>query len=413
MLYHPAYFKVTRLLGCSEEYVHFTAQRRLRSLLGMCARFVPFYRRAVRLSLREIANEPVGELLARFPYVSKAEVMESRLEFLDERLNPRWLMYVTSHGSTGSGIGVWRSKRLADIEKAFYVHEWGRFGFSFHRSRYLHIRGDISAPTPNIPLWVNGNRLMLSPRYISHRHKTEILSAINRFRPTFVHAYPSSAVALSEIISYGELDTEVDAVLLSSEPATPQQLANLELVFRCPISISYGLTERTNLAFASHEKNKTSPYQFINSYAVNENRLNGGHFEIVGTSLWNDVMPLIRYCTGDFGIIEASGMCATIDGRDQEFVTDISGNRVPGLTIAIAADAWDWVRTCQIRQSKVGAIAVYVVPRHGHLTSRQTSVLRNALQKRWGGMFEICVVEVPEIEPGPGGKRRFVINDVR
>jgi phenylacetate-CoA ligase len=52
--------------------------------------------------------------------------MERQSAFLDERADPRFLLYATSNGSTGTSNGVWRSKRESDIEKAFYCHAWGR-----------------------------------------------------------------------------------------------------------------------------------------------------------------------------------------------------------------------------------------------------------------------------------------------
>jgi phenylacetate-CoA ligase len=100
-----------------------------------------------------------------------------------------------------------------------------------------------------------------------------------------VHAYPSSAAALAELIAPAGLELRVRAVLLASEPATRQQLAAIAGLFGCPVSISYGLTERTNLAFANHRQGITGPYRFEPLYAVNENRIAGGRCEIVGTSL--------------------------------------------------------------------------------------------------------------------------------
>ena len=116
------------------------------------------------------------------------------------------------------------------------------------------------------------------------------------------------------------------------------------------MSISYGLTERTNLAFASYRQGAIGPYRFDQLYAVNENRIRGGRAEIVGTSLWNDLMPLIRYCSDDFGAIDAAGNCALIEGRAQEFLFARDGNRIPGLSIVIDEATWDFVRLYQIRQ---------------------------------------------------------------
>jgi phenylacetate-CoA ligase len=412
-LYHADYFRVRRLLAGSQELRHAAATERLRHVLGVAAGFVPYYKRSVRLSADELANEDPWQLLLHFPYLGKAQVMDCQREFLDERLDPSKLNYATSGGSTGQGIGVWRSKRLADIEKAFFTHAWARYGFSFDKARYLRIGADARRRAHESPTRVAGNRLLLSPYHITARHKAAIVAAINRFQPAFVHAYPSSAAALAELLGPGELALRVRAVLLASEPATEQQLALIGRLFDCPVSINYGLTERTNLAFASHYHGVTGPYRFEPLYGVNQNREVGGRAEIVGTSLWNDVMPLIRYCTEDFGAIGGAGVCPLIEGREQDFLLDRSGNRIPGLSIVIDEATWDFVRLYQVRQRWPGAITICVVARRGSLSEEQKKFVLGAQQRRWGGLFDIGLEEVADIPLAPSGKRQLVVNQMR
>lgn len=126
--------------------------------------------------------------------------------------------------------------------------------------------------------------MLLSPHYVIASNKAAIVSAINRFRPQFVHAYPSAAAALSEFVQAGDLDFETRGVLLASEAATTAQLASIGRLFRYPISMSYGLTERTNLAFANWNDDSSGPFRFHSLYGVSENRRNNGCDEIVGTS---------------------------------------------------------------------------------------------------------------------------------
>ena len=411
-LYHPDYFRVRRLLAADPQRRRAAAELRLRHVLASAAAHVPFYRRSVRLSAAELANEAPSELLQRFPYLDKAQVMACQREFLDERADPRRLHYATSGGSSGQGIGLWRSKRLADIEKAFYAHEWGQFGFSVDKAATLRIGADARRLSHQGPTRVVGNRLMLSPYHLTARHRAAIVVAIARFRPRYVHAYPSSAAALAEMIDPAALHLQLRAVLLASEPATRQQLAAIGECFGCPVSVCYGLTERTSLAFASHRDGFTGPYRFEPLYAVHENRLVGGRSEIVGTSLWNDLMPLIRYCSDDFGVIGADGVCASIDGRRQEFLVARDGTHIPGLSIVIDEATWDFVRLYQVRQLKAGAITLCVVARHWRLSEQQKRFVLDAQLRRWGGWFDIALEEVDDIPLAPNGKRQLVVSDI-
>jgi phenylacetate-CoA ligase len=412
VLYHPDFFKVQELLSQDQAAVDEHARQRLRAILVHALEHVPYYRRMVRVRAAEAAHEPLDEVLAAFPFLSKEEVMSQQRDFLDSRLNPDKLMYATSGGSSGQGIGLWRTKRLADIEKAFFTHEWGKRGFSFDKSRILRIGADARRLAHEEPVRVLGNRLMLSPYHIHEQHKAAIVEAIQRFRPEFVHGYPSSVTALAELVEPGVLDVQPKAVLLASEPGTPAQIASIRRLFNCPVSLNYGLSERTNLAFMDADDTGLSDYRFNPLYGWNENYMEGERAEIVGTSLWNDVMPLIRYRTNDFGRIDADGRCAAIDGRGHEFLVDRSGKRIPGLSIVIDEVTWDFVRLYQVRQRKAGEITLAVVPRHGSLNEEQRAFVLDAQQRRWGGFFDISLQEENDIPLAPNGKRKLVVNSL-
>lgn len=414
LLYHPDFFRVRALLAQDAAAGEAEARRRLRRMLVHALENVPWYRRTVGLGAVDAAHAPLDQVLACFPYLGKDEVMAQQRDFLDRRADPRKLLYATSGGSSGQGIGMWRSKRLADIEKAFFTHEWGRFGFSFDKSRILRIGADARRLAHEPPIRIAGNRLMLSPYHVAEAHRGAILDAVQRFRPAFVHAYPSSAAALAELLRAGDLATPVRAVLLASEPATPAQLAAIRGLFGCPVSLNYGLSERTNLAFADYglTAGDAGPgaYRFQPLYGWSENRADEDRLEIVGTSLWNDVMPLIRYRTGDYGAIDAHGRCAGIDGRGQEFLVDRGGRRIPGLSIVIDEATWDFVRLYQVRQRRAGEITLAVVPRHGGLTADQRAFVLDAQRRRWGGFFDIALQVENDIPLAPNGKRKLVVS---
>jgi phenylacetate-CoA ligase len=412
-LYHPDHFVVRELLDARPEVRGHCAELRLRHILSTALAYVPFYRDTVRIPASDLAHAPLEALLERFPYIDKETVMERQSAFLDERVDPRFLLYATSNGSTGTGIGVWRSKRESDIEKAFYCHAWGRLGFDVDKSRYLRIGYDAAQPLDAPPTWRQGNRLMLSPDHIQQEHLDAILRAVRRFAPRYIHAYPCAALALAELIAAGghAIDWPLRGVLLASEPASPGQLARIGRVFGTQVSISYGLTERTNLAFALHTDGWTSPYRFEPLYGKTETLARDGRTEIVGTSLWNEVMPLIRYRTADCAALDAEGRCTAIEGRLQEYVLDRHGNRLPGLMIALDASTWDFIKTCQLHQREPGRVTLRIVPRRPLVPAEHAALLAGP-RRHWGMAMEFDCIEVADIPATPGGKRRFVVNEL-
>ncbi|MEO6561554.1 MAG: hypothetical protein ABIN99_00690 [Nitrosospira sp.] len=417
VLYHPAYFYVLSLLekcGKKSDLLEQAVAMRLRFILSEAVTQVPFYRESIKLTVEEIkrSEKPV-ELLQLFPFLEKEMVMDQQDRFLSDRYRKKHIYYVTSGGSSGQGIGLWRNRRVADIEKAFFAWERERFGFSLERSRYLRIGADARRKAGESPVWKFGNQLMLSPYHVNEQWRKEILLRLNEYKPEFINAYPSSLFELAQLIESDRLHFRPRAIFLASEPVLDYQLAKILDIFGAPISFHYGLTERTNLAFAEYRKGVKYSYRMNPLYGYAENRSIDGKFEIVGTSLWNDVMPLIRYCTADFGLIGKNGELEEIDGRAQEFLLDKSGNRIPGLSIIIDEPTWDFVKYYQVTQSKVGVIKILLVPKRGPLSEEQRKYVLTGQQKRWGEFFDIAVQEIDNIPLTPGGKRRLVVSDLK
>lgn len=416
VLYHPDYFRVLALLKKSsenEDFLKIVVTERIRSILSEAIAHVPFYRESVKLTLRDIKEcKRPEELLQMFPYLDKETVMEQQDRFLNDRYRKKSIYYVTSGGSSGQGIGLWRDKRIADIEKAFFSWERKRFGFSLERSRYLRIGADARRKHDECPIWHQGNQLMLSPYHVNEYWHEEILSYLNKYRPEFINAYPSSLHELSRLIDRDNLHFHPKAIFLASEPVMDYQLDKIFKVFRASISFHYGLTERTNLAFAEYREGVKYPYKVNFLYGHTENRYVDGKFEIVGTSFWNEVMPLIRYCTADYGIINGNGEFTEIEGREQEFLLDKHENRIPGLSIVIDEKTWDFVKFYQVRQDSIGRIKILLVPRKGKLSMQQLKYVLDAQKIRWGGFFDISVHEVEDIPLTISGKRRLVVSSM-
>ena len=137
--------------------------------------------------------------------------------------------------------------------------------------------------------------------------------------------------------------------MLFSENVYPAQLARIREVFACPVIAHYGHSERVLMAATMPDDDR---YHFWPQY---------GHLElvdehdrpvtepgrmgfVVGTSFDNQVMPFVRYRTGDLAVLSASGhpslpaytTCDRIVGRLQEFVVCRDHRLVSITTIGVA-----------------------------------------------------------------------------
>jgi phenylacetate-CoA ligase len=412
----PEYFEVIelhRLVESGQEAaVTPVLARRLARLLRGAVRHVPHYRETADMRPEDIRETTALEALKAFPYLDKATVMQAPERFLDERYPRSRLTYGTSGGSTGQGIGVWQDRREVRIERAFFDHEWGKLGYDRDRSRIVRFATEARKEEDDIPWGRQGNRLLVSPYHLNERWLPRIHARILEFEPEFFHTYPSCLEMLGRFMQREHLPPlRARGLLLASEAFTEVQHALFRETFLAPIKAHYGLSERSNLAFSFESPDgRTLAYRVDPVYGVAENRPDElGNQEIVGTSYWNQVMPLIRYRTQDFGRIEPDGTIRQLDGRSQEFLVTRDGDRIPGFSIKIDPFTWDYVSVYQVVQDRPGAIVLRLVPRPNFDDDVKARVLEKQ-RERWGGFFDISLELVADIPRTRSGKHRLIVS---
>lgn len=417
--YSSAYFYILSLNRRYErpderQAVQATLKRQLAAYLKAALEHVPYYGETVKLRPADIDESNAVGALLEFPYLHKAIVMDNKEAFLNRTFDRESLTYFTSGGSTGRGIGVWRSKEEIQIESAFVLSEWGKFGLDWERSRIVKIGADANKRDDEDPFIYHANRLYVSTFHLNDTWMDEIYRAIIAFKPQFIWSYPSCVEALAgHMVDRAKPRMRLKGILLSSEGFQPHQYNLFKRAFDAPISDLYGLTERTNMAF-SHESESGDGfyYHLVDTYGYSENyRDEHGNDEIVGTSYWNFAMPLIRYRTQDLGTIDENGRIRHLQGRAQDFVIDKKGRRIPALSVNIQKYTWDYVDIYQLVQNKAGELIVRFVPKANFTEAIKESIL-DYLRRDYSEFFDVHLEVVNDIARTESGKRRLLISNL-
>ena len=385
---------------------------RLRQVLIEAVEHTPYYR-GVPITRSELRNEDPFALLSAFALLTKDEVLAAPKAFLSARA-PSWMRYpAASSGSSGRGIAVWRTKRLADIEKAFLDHYWEPYGWHSERSRILRIGHDSVRNYADEPVQQSNNVLFVSPFHLQEQWLPKIIQKICAFAPEFLYSYSRCALELARFFLQSEEKLPpLCGVILASEPLPSVGISTLQQAFQAPISIHYGLTERTNFAHAAIALGERRLVYRLNAlYAFQESHVDAlGRHEIVGTSYWNTVMPLIRYRTGDFGRIE-NGVISSMDGKEYEYLITKTGAMVSPYVIDLDDDHWDIMEQYQICQKRPGAVVARVLPRPG-CSGADFDPFFEDLQRQCEGFFDVSMELVDHIPRLPSGKTRFVLHEL-
>ncbi|MDH4568440.1 hypothetical protein E8E95_17295 [Pseudomonas sp. BN414] len=408
LLYCSDYFKLEKILRTGDDKLAEDGRReRLRHVLLVASQHVPAYQN-IRLSSTTVLNECPYELLSLFPYTEKDEIMDSPRSYLHQHANLLFAKYATSGGTTGRGVGIWRPKKSADIERLFFNVRWGVTGYSGAKSKVLRLAAEGIRRHNEHPVSRRGNTTLMSPYHISRRHIESIAKSLQQSSFDFIHAYSSVFFEFTylarEIIPENKF--KISGIFLGSEPTSIEQLRIIYDYWKCPIIVHYGLNERTNLGFYRFSpRDQSISYTLEPLYSVSE--LYNDSSEIVGTGLWNTLMPIIRYRTKDHGIFR-DGKIEQLIGREENYLIDIHGERISGMSIVIDEVTWGQVRQYQIQQRVPGKIEICVVPRFEKIEKNFLSYILKQQLNRWGGFFDISIRVCNEIPLTKSGKIRHI-----
>lgn len=395
--------------------------QQLRKSLIHAVNYCPFY----QWSFTQARFRP--ELVKDFsdlrdcPYLEKQHLLKVRDQLVSTEIPPKQRLYITTGGSTGVPVGFYLQKGVSrPKEQAFLEALWRRAGY-FDGARLVVIRGHVtdSKASGKIAKYdPTRNWLMLSSYHLTEERMPEYLEQIEKFKPDFLHAYPSAALLLAEHLekSGQSWRTPLKALLCGSERLTLPQKRLLERVFQTRVYRWYGHAERVVLAGEGVE---SEFFYFFPQYGFVEfgSQDEEGLREVIGTSFHNLAMPLIRYRTGDYVRLlndrapkEFPWPAAfEIAGREQEFLVSAAGRKI-SLTAFNMHDAiFDDLYAVQFYQEEPGVAEFrYVAGPNFH--SSRLNAIQVGIKRKLGDDFQITFRAVKETEKTDRGKHRWLVS---
>jgi phenylacetate-CoA ligase len=387
------------------------AQAGLVSLLRHALDTVPFYRdRYGSMSLRSARD------LDRFGFIDRQTVVDEFDRFRSEGLNPTRYDLGTTGGTSGAPLRLLQPKNR-------YITEWGTMFALWGRAGY---RGEIRGVLRNHRLFGADLRsrpltreLLFDNFRLNDSYLGFIYETMERRRIAFLHAYPSAAYRYLAFVEREKLPLRHLRVVLSGSENIYPQYRQL-LVERLGLRFFnwYGHGEKLVLGgyCPGSDLYHIEPlYGWFELLDESGNAVvkEGETGEIVGTTLHNFGMPLIRYRTGDYAVY-AGDHCPHCKRR-VPLIRDIrgrwSGERVychdGSFVTTTALNLHDEVlarlRGLQYEQERPGQLRVSVIPGPG-FTGETVARLRDFYADRLGAGSEVSVETVSELKRKENGK---------
>ena len=370
------------------------------------------------------------ERLRLFPLVSKAQIKDALGHFVSVKSTSNALLPMHTGGSTAEPMRFYLGRGVTRPREAAYIADFQTRIGGIGQDMVLSMRGrSVVGVDRDDRYWMLEpikNQLILSSDHLEPQWMHHYTNALRHFKPRVVEAFPSSLYPLARWLEehpLPEFTERVRGVLLYSEIVLDHQMELFRRVFPCPILKHYGHSERVLMAAS---KPGDDNYHFWPLYGhfelldLNGNPVSqpGEMGEIVGTSFDNQVMPFIRYRTGDYAVLEkarnSSGypVCRSIEGRWQEFIV-CRDNRLISITTLGAAhfESLAMARDIQFEQSEPGLLVLKIVI-EGPLTDQLQRAVKNAVEDKTQGGCTLEVIKVEAIPKLASRKKQMILQHV-
>jgi phenylacetate-CoA ligase len=326
---------------------------------------------------------------------------------------------IKTSGTSGTPLTIVQSLGNMVREEGFIYRQLRWIGWRHGQPR-AWIRGDIvCADRPQDGRywcrdWV-GNMLMMSSYHLSNDTIGAYIEALERFDPVVIHAYPSSIAALAAWLNargrrYG--GRRLRGVMTSSETMEPDVRAAVERAFGVRVFDWYGQSERV-AAIGTCEHGSYHVLTDYSGVALLETE-SPEAWELVGTSLNNLAMPLLRYRTGDT-VVPGEGPCPcgrvfptikTVLGRQEQVITLPDGRMIGRLDRIFQGHDRHLVEGQVVYRGK-GRFVLRVVATEGWSEPESRAMVEKFLLRVPG--VAVTVEQVAAIPRGPRGKFEFVV----
>lgn len=403
---------------------------RLRAVVKHAYETVPYYRRRFdEIGLRPADVRTAGDL-PKVPLLTRDDIRTHFDALRSTGDAGRAMRTGHTSGTTGTPLTVGYDRDTVWMTYAVFDRHYRWAGATLARGgdRIAVARGNVIVPmtrkTP--PFWrVNRwhNQLLLSSFHLSKSSLPAYFEALERFQPSVVDGYPSTLYLLAKYLQAEGRSFPVRAAVTSSETLYDFQRAVIEERFCCKVFDYYALAERVTFSGECAEHHR---HHLAMEYGITEVTDRGGTpvadgttGTLVGTSLHNLAMPLIRYVSNDATAIEPGtcgcgrrlSMMAEVTTKAEDVLTLKDGRLISPSVLTHPFKPLDCIQGSQIVQTAPDHVVIRIVPGPDY-DHALTAHLQREFTARLGDDVRIDVEMVEKLESAKNGKFKWVISHV-
>lgn len=402
-----------------------TLQNRLaRDIVRSAMRDSPYYRR----TYAECGVDPDAltdrDAWSRLPILDRATIKAHRAEFPTPDATGSNVRTALTGGSTGEPLRTLHDARIPSLALSWRMYSWwgvqpyddlarvGRWSFG----RLSSLKNGIS--------WWPTRQVYLDASLISPETMAVFQRSLTRVRPRLVEGYVGAMLEFADFLEQEGLSVPPPrAIATTAAPLTASARARLENVFGAPVYDEYRGSEFGWIAGECAQQDGLHVFADVRRVEVVDEHGDpvppGELGDLVITDLRNRVFPLIRYRTGDRGILRAQP-CACgrslplmeqPQGRTIDVIRLPSGKVLVHRLTAMFGAHPESVRLFQIHQLADYSITLRVVEGDESDARLHIETAVDGLRQRIDGEVPVRVEYVDSL-PYTGGKTKYIVSDV-
>lgn len=395
--------------------------KKLMDIVNTSIEQVPYYHERYKYPVRDL-----DDFRSRNIFIDKQVVSEMPEKFINRTIDLNSYVDGTTGGTSGKPLRFLIPGDRYAFELAFIHNMWHRAGWNYHTRGVLrnhHLPENRIYEINPITREIIFDNFRLNHAYVNDIHKVLIKQKVK-----FIHAYPSAAYQFCKLCKDQGLDLSfIKAFLCGSEAVLDFQVKLISEELGIKLYNWYGHSEKLVLGgYCEHTDHfHIEPgYGYFELVDKNGNSITepGITGEIVGTTLNNFGMPLIRYRTGDFA--EYVGNFCRFCGRKMTIIKNVQGRwgnnfiyRRDGTYITTTAlnlhsDLYNFIDGIQYEQNEPGELKILIVKK-GNFTPMHEKQFINHFQKSFGTGNKVIIEYVDTLKMRPNGKFSLLISNLK
>ena len=356
--------------------------------------------------------------LADFPVLDKFDIKEN-FHSITIPLPERDRVRVSTSGSTGTPFQIYQCRGKRERNTADTMFFAGKAGFEIgHQLLYLR----FWAAYYKKPWW---------KAFLQNIHQIDVEELTDEYLDRLVNrlksdpspkgwlGYPSGFDKIIRFLEKRQMDPlecNVRSIIGMSEYFPEQTREKMSFYFNCPAVSRYSNVENGILAQqmrgeSSFKVNWASYVIEVLEFKTNNPAKPGDPGRIVITDLFNYATPMIRYDSGDIGVLESSGKrlpeLSRIEGRKSELLTNTKGELISPFVFHASLQKYQELDQVQIVQD--GMNYTFRIRTDQRPFMREKSFL-DYYVPFFGEGARVHIDYVDELPKLKSGKRRLVIN---